>query len=571
MARHLITSALPYINGVKHLGNLVGSMLPADASARYLRAAGHDVLAICATDEHGTPAELAAAAEGMEVSAYCDRMFEVQRDLGERFGLSWDWFGRTSRPQNHELTNHLARALKNQGFLEIRTTEQVYSVADGRFLPDRYVVGTCPNCGYDRARGDQCENCGKQLDPTDLIDARSAISGSSELEVRESAHAFLRQSVLAERIRAWVDTKVDWPALTRSIAYKWLDEGLEDRGITRDLSWGVPVDPVDFPELAGKVWYVWFDAPIGYIAATKEWSDASPDGRDWQQWWRLDHGADDVTYTEFMGKDNVPFHTLSFPGTLLGSGEPWKLVDQLKSFNWLTYYGGKFSTSDGRGVFMDTALELLPADCWRWFLLSNAPESDDANFTWDLVAEAVNKELVGTLGNFVNRTATQISRNFGEAAPEGGTPAEPEAELVERVRARLAEYVEHMERLEFRKATAALRATWAEGNVYLEEREPWRAVKTDRDLAAMTLRTALGVARIAGIASSPFIPGASATLAGILPEAPLAGALLDPSLADTILTVPAGTAFRAPSLLFGKLEADVLAGWVERFGGAPTD
>jgi methionyl-tRNA synthetase len=568
MARHLITSALPYINGVKHLGNLVGSMLPADVSARYLRAAGHEVLAICATDEHGTPAELAAAEEGLDVADYCTKYHEIQRDLGERYLLSWDWFGRTSRPQNHELTNHLAARLKAEGFLEIRSTEQIYSVADGRFLPDRYVIGTCPNCGYPRARGDQCENCGKQLDPTDLIEPRSAISGSTELEVRESNHVYLRQSVLSERIRAWVDEQTHWSTLTRSIAYKWLDEGLQDRGITRDLDWGIPVDPDEFPEVAGKVWYVWFDAPIGYIAATKEWSDAAPDERDWQRWWRLDHGADDVRYTEFMGKDNVPFHTLTFPGTLLGSGEPWKLVDQLKSFNWLTYYGGKFSTSQGRGVFMDQALDLLPADCWRWFLMTNAPESDDANFTWELVGEAVNKDLVATLGNFVNRTATQVTRHFGEVVPDGGEPGGPERQFVERVRTGLAEYCAHMEALEFRKATATLRAVWAEGNVYLEEREPWRAIKTDRDTAALTLRTALGFTRVAAAASCPFIPDATERLAGVLPEARLGDPTLCADLADTILGVPPGSPFAAPGLLFEKLDDERLAGWAEQFAGS---
>ncbi len=567
MRRQLITSALPYINGVKHLGNLVGSMLPADVAARYYRAAGDDVLAICATDEHGTPAELAAAAEGLDVAEYCARYHEVQRALGDRYRLSWDWFGRTSRPQNHELTNHLASRLKAEGFLEIRTTAQVYSIADERFLPDRYVVGICPNCGYENARGDQCENCGKQLDPTDLIEPRSAISGSTELEVRDSAHVFLRQSVLAERIREWVDSKSDWPQLTRSIAYKWLDEGLADRGITRDLNWGISVDPVEFPEVAGKVWYVWFDAPIGYIAATKEWADDAPGVRDWQRWWRLDRGADDVTYTEFMGKDNVPFHTLSFPGTLLGSGEPWKLVDQLKSFNWLTYYGGKFSTSQGRGVFMDTALELLPPDCWRWFLMANAPETDDANFTWELVGEAVNKDLVATLGNFVNRTATQVTRHFGEQVPEGGEPGEIEAAFVERVRVALGEYVGHMERLEFRKASAALRATWAEGNVYLEEREPWRAIKTDRDVAAVTLRTALAFCRVAGIASSPFIPDTAERLAAVLPDCPLDDARLSSDLADSLLGLAPGAPFRPPGLLFAKLDDDQLAEWTTRFAG----
>jgi methionyl-tRNA synthetase len=566
MARHLITSALPYINGVKHLGNLVGSMLPADVAARYLRATGHEVLAICATDEHGTPAELAAAEEGLDVAEYCARYHEIQRDLGERFLLSWDWFGRTSRRQNHELTNHLAARLKAEGFLEVRLVEQVYSAADGRFLPDRYIVGTCPNCGYERARGDQCENCGKTLDPVDLIDPRSAISGSTDLETRESRHVYLRQSLLADRIRAWVDEQAHWPALTRSIAYKWLDEGLQDRSITRDLQWGIPVDPDEFPEVAGKVWYVWFDAPIGYIGATKEWADAH-EGRDWERWWRTDRGAEDVRYTEFMGKDNVPFHTLSFPGTLLGSGEPWKLVDQLKSFNWLNYYGGKFSTSDGRGVFMDQAIELLPADCWRWMLMSNAPESDDASFTWGLVGEAVNKDLVATLGNFVNRTATQVTRHFGDTVPTGGTPGEPEAMLVERATARLEEYCGHMDRLEFRKATAALRALWTEGNAYLEAREPWRAIKTDRDVAALTLRTALGFARLCGRASAPYLPTTAERIAAALPQSPLEGSL-GTALVESILGVDAGAPFQAPGLLFAKLDDEQLDEWTARFAGS---
>jgi methionyl-tRNA synthetase len=563
MARHLITSALPYINGVKHLGNLVGSMLPADVAARHLRATGHEVLAICATDEHGTPAELAAAAEGLDVADYCAKYHEIQKDLGDRYLLSWDWFGRTSRPQNHEITNHLASRLKAEGFLEIRSTAQVYSVTDQRFLPDRYIEGTCPNCGYERARGDQCENCGKTLDPVDLIDPHSAISGSTDLEVRESKHVYLRQSALAGRIRGWVDAQTHWPHLTRSIAYKWLDEGLQDRSITRDLQWGIPVDPVEFPDVAGKVWYVWFDAPIGYIGATKEWADAQP-GRDWERWWRTARGAADVRYTQFMGKDNVPFHTLNFPATLLGSGEDWKLVDQLKSFNWLNYYGGKFSTSQGRGVFMDEALDLLPADCWRWFLMANAPESDDASFTWALVGEAVNKDLVATLGNFVNRTATQVTRHFGATVPNGGAPGDVEHDFVERVRARLAEYLAHMDLLEFRKSTAALRALWTEGNAYLEAREPWRAIKSDRDLAALTLRTALGFARVCATA---YLPHTAEAIGRTLPEARLE-AVIAPDLADTILALPAGTRFDAPGLLFAKLDDAQLAEWERRFAGS---
>ena len=372
MARHLITSAIPYINGIKHLGNLVGSQLPADLFARYQRARCNEVLFLCATDEHGTPAELAAAKAGKPVAEYCAEMHEVQSKIADGFGLSFDHFGRSSSTQNQSLTQHFAGVLADRNLIAEVSETQMYSHADGRYLPDRYIEGTCPNCGFDNARGDQCDNCTKQLDPVDLINPHSTISGSTDLEMRQTKHLYLRQSQMKDQLEAWIDSKTDWPVLTTSIAKKWLSDGdgLQDRGITRDLDWGVPVKrgDADWPGMEGKVFYVWFDAPIEYIACSQEWVDAGK-GNDWQRWWRTDQGADDVTYTQFMGKDNVPFHTLSFPATILGSGEPWKLVDYIKSFNYLNYDGGQFSTSRGRGVFMDQALEILPADYWRWWLI----------------------------------------------------------------------------------------------------------------------------------------------------------------------------------------------------------
>ena len=313
MARILITSAIPYINGIKHLGNLVGSQLPADLYARYLRGRGHEVMFICATDEHGTPAELAAAKTGEPVEVFCERMHAVQKAIAEGFRLSFDHFGRSSSTRNRLLTQHFAGKLAEAGLIEEVAEKQVYSNADGRFLPDRYIEGTCPNCGYDRARGDQCENCTKQLDPTDLINPRSAISGSTDLEVRETKHLYLKQRALRGKLADWIDSKADWPVLTTSIAKKWLNDGdgLQDRGITRDLYWGVPVMKGDqpWPGMEGKVFYVWFDAPIEYIACTAEWADANglPDAA-WLRWWRTDQGAADVRYVQFMGKDNVPFH-----------------------------------------------------------------------------------------------------------------------------------------------------------------------------------------------------------------------------------------------------------------------
>ena len=561
MTRHLITSALPYINGVKHLGNLVGSMLPADVYARYLRLRGEETLFICATDEHGTPAELAALDAGLDVAEYCRQQHEIQADIYRRFHLSFDHFGRSSSPENAELTQHFARRLEAEGFIEEREIKQVYSIADRRFLPDRYVVGTCPYCGYTAARGDQCENCTRLLDPTQLIDPRSAVSGSSELEMRNSRHLFILQSRLAPELRTWVESKKDWPVLVTSIALKWLDEGLEDRGITRDLHWGVPVDRPGFED---KVFYVWFDAPIEYIASTHEWANADADHRDWRSWW---YEADDVRYTQFMAKDNVPFHAISFPATIIGSREPWKLVDYIKGFNWLNYYGGKFSTSRGVGVFMDQALELLPADYWRWYLMTHAPESDDSSFTWDLFAGAVNKDLADTFGNFVNRTLAFAARRFGETLPEGGSPTDVDQQLVDELSNAVAAYVDELDHLQFRKAAGALREVWTLGNVYLERAAPWLTIREDRDRAAHTIRTAINLIRVFAVLAAPIIPATSEVVLGALGQPPATG-WIDRPIEEELTALPPGHPFSVPEVLFRKITDDEIAAWTERFGGA---
>ncbi|WP_059005944.1 methionine--tRNA ligase [Streptomyces specialis] len=570
MARHLITSALPYINGIKHLGNMVGSMLPADVYARYLRQRGHEVLYICATDEHGTPAELAAKAAGLPVAEFCARQHDAQKAVYDAFGLRFDFFGRTSSAQNVEITQHFARRLKENGFIEERSTRQVYSLADGRFLPDRYIVGTCPYCGYEAARGDQCENCTRVLDPTDLLQPRSAVSGSTELEVRETKHLFLLQSKLEREVEAFVDENgKEWPTLASSIARKWLTEGLHDRAITRDLEWGVPVPADAWPELAaeGKVFYVWFDAPIGYIGATKEWADAAGEGeeRDWRSWW---YEADDsVRYTEFMAKDNVPFHTVMFPATQLGTREPWKKVDFVKAFNWLTYYGGKFSTSQNRGIFADAALEVLPADYWRYFLMAGAPESDDASFSWELFASVVNKDLADTLGNFVNRVLSFSRKRFGDAVPAGHAAGDAERRLGEEGARLLAEYEEHLEALQFRKAAFALRALWSAGNSYLEEKAPWQEIKSDQEAAALTLRTAMNLIQLYAVVSEPIIPFTAEALRSVFALERPVGRWVAPGEARALDAVPAGTPFTVPPVLFAKITEDDLAAYRERFGG----
>ena len=567
MARHLITSAIPYINGIKHLGNLVGSQLPADLFARYQRARGNEVLFLCATDEHGTPAELAAAKAGKPVAEYCAEMHEVQSKIADGFGLSFDHFGRSSSAQNQSLTQHFAGVLADQNLIAEVSETQMYSHADGRYLPDRYIEGTCPNCGFDSARGDQCDNCTKQLDPVDLINPHSTISGSTDLEMRETKHLYLRQSQMKDQLEAWIDSKTDWPVLTTSIAKKWLNDGdgLQDRGITRDLDWGVPVKrgDADWPGMEGKVFYVWFDAPIEYIACSQEWVDAGK-GSDWQRWWRTDQGADDVTYTQFMGKDNVPFHTLSFPATILGSGEPWKLVDYIKSFNYLNYDGGQFSTSRGRGVFMDQALEILPADYWRWWLLSNAPESSDAEFTWENFQANVNKDLADVLGNFVSRITKFCRSKFGEVVPEGGSYGEQEQKLIADITARLRDYETHMNAIDVRKAAAELRAIWVAGNEYLQSAAPWSTFKEDPETAAAQVRLGLNLIRLYAVLSAPFIPS---TAARMMEAMQTTDDTWPSDVAEALSHLSAGHEFSVPDVLFAKITDEQREEWQDRFAG----
>lgn len=579
MTRILITSALPYINGVKHLGNLAGSMLPADVYARAMRLMGHDVLYICATDEHGTPAELAAAEAEMNVEDYCARMHDAQKTAGDNFRLSYDYFGRSSTPTNHKLTQSFAHALEANGLIEEHTSQQVYSNADGRFLPDRYVEGTCPVCDYEKARGDQCDNCGRLLDPVELVAPYSAVSGSKDVEIRDTTHLFLKQSVMSDQLRAWVDAAQGWPNLARSIAYKWLDEGLRDRSITRDLSWGIPVTTADGKirdGFDGKVFYVWFDAPIEYIAATQDWAaqdHIKAAGGDWESWWRTDKGADDVTYVQFMGKDNVAFHALSFPTTILGSGQPWKLVDQLKAFNWVTWYGGKFSTSQKRGVFMDQAIDIAPSDYWRWYLMSNAPESTDASFTWEGFQAAVNSDLANVLGNFVNRITKYCAGKFDGKIPSGGNLTEAEAWIVKELQTRLPQLLEYYNAREFRKAMAETRAIWAAGNEYLTQAAPWTHYKTDIDQAAMGTRVGLNLVALFGILAQPIIPDAAAKILDALniPEGNRTWNFGDASDIETLIdALPHGMAISAPDVLFSKIEDEDITAWVERFGGENT-
>ena len=574
MKRILITSALPYINGIKHLGNLVGSQLPADLYARFMRAKGHEVVFICATDEHGTPAELAAIENKTSTEEYCKEMWKTQKELSEKFFLSFDFFGRSSSPSNHTLTKDFALYLDKNGLIKSVEERQLYSKKDNRFLPDRYVIGTCPECSYDRARGDQCENCTRQLDASELINPRSVLSGSKDLELIKTKHLYLMQSKLKDKLLAWIDSNNHWPIITTSIAKKWLTdgEGLQDRSITRDLSWGIPVEKDGEPwkGMENKVFYVWFDAPIAYISSTIDWANSTKKQPDfWKTWWLNDHGAKDVYYVQFMAKDNIPFHTLSFPATLLGADQSWKLVDYIKGFNWLTYDGGKFSTSQKRGVFMNQALDLFPADCWRWWLLSNAPETSDADFTWKSFQSCVNKDLADVLGNFVSRLTKFTISKFGTTIPVGTQYAEEEFNTIKEIEKIFATYDDSMSKIEIRKAASHLRKIWSIGNEYLQRAQPWMTIKTNKEEAAKVIRFGFNLMLFFSKISEPFIPETSNKIECCLGKSndELEWPIIKKDFASIFETVRFGENFNPVENLFTKIADEEARDLEHQFAG----
>lgn len=553
MKKYLITSALPYVNGLPHLGHLIGCLLPSDVYARFLRQKGENVLYICGTDEHGTPSEVGAAKENMPVEDYCKKYHNLHAEMYKGFNLSFDYFGRTCSEQNKEIVYRIFNELDKNGLISEKVTRQVYSVDDGRYLPDSYVMGTCPHCGYEKAKGDQCENCTKVLDPIDLIKPRSVISGSENLEIRETKHLFLQLPKLEKELTEWIETKKGiWPDIAYSIAQKWLKEGLQERGITRDLKWGFAVPKEGFD---GKVFYVWFDAPIGYIGITKQWADEQPSHRHFEDWW-LD--KENVIHTEFMGKDNIPFHTITFPATLRGTGENWTEVSMLKGMNYLNFAGGKFSKSAHRGIFLDDAIKEFPADYWRYWLIANAPESDDSNFSFDQFAATVNKDLNDVLGNFINRVLKMTVNNFGQNVPPMSIITDNEKELYSTLDALIETYTKHMQALEFRKAMTTLREIWVSGNNYLAKTEPWKVVKTDMDYAGAILNTALNLIRLYAQLSAPIIPQTAQQMLDLFE---ISDEFVWPNLkmADYLTKIPAGTPFKLSDPLFQKIMPDKLS------------
>ncbi len=494
----LVTSALPYVNNVPHLGNIIGCVLSADVFARFCRSRGYDTLFICGTDEHGTTTEAKAIEEGVSPQEICDKYYKIHKDIYEWFGCSFDAFGRTSKPVHHRLTKEIFTELHKNGFVLKETVEQSYCGKCKRFLADRFIEGTCPHCGFEDARGDQCDSCGKLLTPTELKRPRCKLC-STEPTLKKSTHFFLDLPKLQKDLEQWAARQAElgkWTENARTVTQGWFKEGLKPRAITRDLSWGVTVPVRGFED---KVFYVWFDAPIGYISITADKFD------DWERWWK----SDSVQLYQFMAKDNIPFHTILFPGTLIGTRNTWTMLHHINSTEYLNYESGKFSKSRNIGVFGSDAMESgIPSDVWRYYLLVNRPERADTTFVWNDFGEKLNNELVANLGNFVNRLISFLNRFTESRIPEANLSQAEEGFWDEIVRHEEA-ITEMLEQVRLRDALREIMALSKQGNTYFQSSEPWKLLKKDPEKANAALFILANIVKDLAVLIEPFLPETS--------------------------------------------------------------
>ena len=545
--KYLITSALPYVNGELHLGHLVGCWLPSDVYARFCRAMGRDVLYICGADEHGTPALVGANKEGLPVLEYNNKYYEKHLRAVHDFNLSFDTYGRTHTPEQEKLIHELFTRLDAQGLIEERETIQPFSVDDDMFLADRQLVGTCPKCGFDGARGDQCDKCSATYEATELLSPRSTISGSDKIEMRPTKNLFFLASKVENAWHEWLAVHTPkWSRSAMAIAQGWANEGLCDTSITRDLSWGIPVNK---PGYENKVFYVWFDAPWGYVSISQAANE------NWADWW---HGGDDVHYTQFMGKDNVSFHSIFFPAQELAMNDNWKTVDVLKGMNFLNFNGAKISKSTGNGIFLNDAIRELPADYWRYAIIASAPETDDTDFTIARFADIVNKDLNGMLGNFVSRVCKLTAKNFGNYVPSAGAT---DSDLESQINEKLAELTAALDACEFRASIAALRGLYAIGNEYMTKMEPWALVKNgDMDMAGAVLNQCFQLIDLYARVSAPFIPTAATKMQNIFTTTK------DLSWPEKFeIRVENGAEFVVPENLFNRIDDEKITQLTEKY------
>lgn len=500
----LVTSALPYVNNVPHLGNLIGAVLSADVYARYLRQINVNVLFICGTDEYGTATETKAREEGVSPRELCDKYHELHRRIYRWFDIRFDHFGRTSVPQQTAICQEIFWDVYRNGFIIEDAMEQLYDPEAGMFLADRYVRGTCPQCGYAEAQGDQCDACGNLLNPTELLDPRSVLTGTVP-ERRTSRHLFLNLPRLRPELETWIEHSAErgrWSENAVTMTRSWLRDGLKQRCITRDLRWGVPVPLDGFQD---KVFYVWFDAPIGYLSITAEYMG---DQDAWRAWWQQ---PEDVELVQFMGKDNTPFHTIIFPGTLLATRRRWTMLHHLSTTEYLNYESGKFSKRRNTGVFGDNASETgIPAYVWRYYLVANRPEQSDSVFTWADLAAKNNNELLANIGNFVSRVVSFVHSQLGgvlQPLSSTWSPLPVDERLFDQVTAELEAFHRAMSSVALK---AGLRCSMSIGrlaNQYLQETKPWDLFKQDasRGVGLQVLVMATALIRLLAVVLEPFL------------------------------------------------------------------
>uniref|UniRef100_A0A2I2YGJ2 Methionine--tRNA ligase, cytoplasmic n=1 Tax=Gorilla gorilla gorilla TaxID=9595 RepID=A0A2I2YGJ2_GORGO len=553
----LITSALPYVNNVPHLGNIIGCVLSADVFARYSRLRQWNTLYLCGTDEYGTATETKALEEGLTPQEICDKYHIIHADIYRWFNISFDIFGRTTTPQQTKITQDIFQRLLKRGFVLQDTVEQLRCEHCARFLADRFVEGVCPFCGYEEARGDQCDKCGKLINAVELKKPQCKVCRSCPV-VQSTQHLFLDLPKLEKRLEEWLGRTLpgsDWTPNARFITLSWLRDGLKPRCITRDLKWGTPVPLEGFED---KVFYVWFDATIGYLSITANYTDQ------WERWWK---NPEQVDLYQFMAKDNVPFHSLVFPCSALGAEDNYTLVSHLIATEYLNYEDGKFSKSRGVGVFGDMAQDTgIPADIWRFYLLYIRPEGQDSAFSWMDLLLKNNSELLNNLGNFINRAGMFVSKFFGGYVPEMVLTPDDQR-LLAHVTLELQHYHQLLEKVRIRDALRSILTISRHGNQYIQVNEPWKRIKgseADRQRAGTVTGLAVNIAALLSVMLQPYMPTVSATIQAQLQLPPPACSIL---LTNFLCTLPAGHQIGTVSPLFQKLENDQIESLRQRFGG----
>ena len=539
--RYLVTSALPYANGPVHIGHLAGVYIPSDIYTRYLRLKGCDVISVCGSDEHGVPITIKARKEGVSPQQIVDRYHELIKRSFERLGMSFDIYSRTSSPVHAKTASDFFRKLYDDGKFIEKTSMQYYDEEARTFLADRYIVGTCPKCGYDRAYGDQCEKCGSTLSPDELIEPHSAVSGSVPVK-RETRHWYLPLNEYEGFLRQWIlEGHKEWKSNVYGQCKSWLDGGLQPRAVSRDLDWGIPV-PVEGAE--GKVLYVWFDAPIGYISATKELTP------DWEKYWK----SDDTKMVHFIGKDNIVFHCIVFPSMLKAHGG-YILPENVPANEFLNLEGDKISTSRNWAVWLHEYLDEFPGkeDVLRYVLCANAPETKDNDFTWKDFQARNNNELVAILGNFVNRALVLTKKYFNGRVPACGELNDYDRQTIADVAAVKASLESNIENYRFREALKDAMNVARIGNKYLADTEPWKVIKTDPERVKTILYVALQITANTAIAIEPFMPFSSAKILQMLAVDKFGWERL-----GAVDLIPAGHEIGEPELLFEKIEDDVI-------------